>query len=269
MNDCDLEKELHLLDKESHSVKRGEEKSTGPGRRGSQRSSNETNKEKGSKYLTQNLSPRATKCSSENSKKLKHRARLVREQRKKEHIKLQRVQEETKLLEEKRRAEEIRLKALQEEAKLFEAKRQQEQDRRNNEAVRAAKQLKAEEARREKELELAREQRKKEEARAARLKEESRIAKEKSLFRNAGEECDHQTSQQSKDIPSSAGTTTSLDCDLISPPSKYGDDVRNNLRRSQLDRANKFRKPQGAEEIQLPPAFQLIHEQTKRIKKTS
>jgi hypothetical protein len=271
MNDTDLEKELYLLDRESSSSspksRRREEKSIGSGSCGNRLSLKETN-QKSEKSLTQSSSPRPKRRSGESSKELKHQARLVREQRKAEEVKLKRLQEESKLLEEKRRAEEVRLKALQEEAKLFEAKRQEEQARRNAEAMRVQEHRKMEETQREKELELIREQRKEEEARIARLREENRTAIEKSNQHEEEGAIHHETLDQSNDIPSLTGTSAeSVDSELPSPR-REGDEVRNYLRKAQIERASKFRKQQP-EEIQLPPAFQLIHEQTKRIKKLS
>jgi hypothetical protein len=176
---------------------------------------------------------------------LKEQAKLAREQRRAEEAKLKRLQEETRLLEERTRSEEVRLKALKEETKIWEAKRVEEE---------------------------------------ARAKIEAKVAQEKEkLYFSELEHGERERSKKMQDrkqqdswknesnaevIPESEDTTS---LSVGSPDFTNQNDDSVPRRRSYTHSCSQTTKkkfggsPDNIEH--LPPAFQVLLEQSKRIEK--
>lgn len=183
---------------------------------------------------------------------LKEQAKLVREQRKAEEAKLKRLQEESRLLEEKTRSEEMRLMALKEETKLLEVKRLEEEARARVEAKVAQEQRNMEECR----------QKQAEDERSA----DSQDPLLSSLFDTSSKGDITVTSTPSKDEVSSISVDSKEDSN--------GTSVRQPPRRSSsysFSQSHNKKKFGGSLENaqHLPPAFQLLHEQSKRVERNS
>jgi hypothetical protein len=176
---------------------------------------------------------------------LKEQAKLAREQRRAEEAKLKRLQEESRLLEERTRSEEMRLKALKEEAKIWEAKRMEEETR---------------------------------------AKIETEIAPEMKIMyesdheqgeREGNKEMEDQNSQKPRENETKVqlilknDETTSLPAGSRDTSNRNGESLpRRRSHTFSFSQTTKKKFGGLPENIELlPPAFQVLHEQSKRIEK--